>query len=84
VLVPNFGLLILLFELLLVDFLKNVLKPAVVFFQDGVFGAEVQRVLSVERVPEAAVRELLDRLKIEANKSTSSVLYMPRATPPPS
>ncbi len=52
----------LLFVLLVVDGLEDVLEGAVVLLQDRVLGRHVQRVAAVQRVLEAAVRKVLDRL----------------------
>lgn len=46
--------------LLLVDFLEDILEPAVVGLQDGVLGGQVERVLAGKGELEAAVGELLD------------------------
>lgn len=61
-LVPDLLGLELRLVLRVVELLEDVLETAVVFFEDGVLGAHVQRELLVERELEAGVRKARDAL----------------------
>lgn len=58
--------------LLLVNVLEDVFEVAVVGFQDGVLGAQVQRPLLPDGVLEAAVSESPDRLRNKKNQVTKT------------
>ena len=49
-LVGEASLVELLFKFLVEHFLEQILEPAVVCLQDGVFGAEEQRIVALQRV----------------------------------
>jgi hypothetical protein len=68
-LVPDASLLVLWLVLGLVDLLEDVLEATVVRLQDGVLGRKVHGPLLVQRVLEAAVRKVTDRLQ-QINHST--------------
>ncbi len=59
---PDVLSLVLGLVLLVVDILEDVLEGAVVLLEDGVLGGHVERVSAVQRVVEAAVGKVLDRL----------------------
>ena len=60
-LIPEFLGLKFRLVLLIVNFLENILESAIVLFKNSVFGAQVKRVVSLQRILEAGVGELSDR-----------------------
>jgi hypothetical protein len=73
-LIPEF----LFFELFLVGFfvdsLEGILESAVVFFHDGIFGSQIERVLSLEGEFEATVGESFDTFVSVVHSHTNSSL----------
>jgi len=60
VFIPQFLSFKSLFVSFLVNFFKNVLEPAIILLEDGIFGGQIKGVVSLKGVLEARVSEMLD------------------------
>ena len=60
--IPQFFLLEYLLVLFIVKFLENIFETAIVFLQNCVFGGEVERVVALESILEAALGKGVDAL----------------------
>jgi hypothetical protein len=59
-------------SILLVDFLENVFKAAVVFLEDGILGGEIQRPTPLESVLEGSMCKARDRFVRVVHSKTNS------------
>jgi hypothetical protein len=48
------------FVLVVIKILENIFESSVVFLHDGVFGGEIERIVSVQSIMEALVSKLSD------------------------
>jgi hypothetical protein len=82
-------------DLRIVDFLENIFEATIVLFQDSIFGAEIERIFSLQsvlqrrmsKIPFIKLNKLVLAFEFEFAPNNylmeSSVLYIPIVTPAP-
>ncbi len=73
--VPKLAVFKFFFVLIIIEILENVFKTTIVFFKDGIFSAQVKRIVSIQSVFETRVSEIYDWLIsiVHAHQYTSSI-----------